>query len=249
MKLLVALPSKNRPDVLRSNALSWVDDLGFDYKIFIEPQDVEKYRLPKENIVILPENNRGYGFAKVCIKKYAQENGYDYIFKVDDDIKSWTDFRKVLNPVETALQIKKVVALIEKKFERYESLAGVSFPYSFQMFEHFSFKKAKGVRTAYIFRTEEFYADERVSNFDDFAMSISAIVHNKFILTCGLTGMVMGVKVGGGKGGQQDFDRLEQSKKEVGVLREIYPPLQFRRVEKRWGIEPDLKSIKIGGYL
>ena len=56
----------------------------------------------------------------------------------------------------------------------------------------------------------------------------------------------MGVKVVGGTGGHQSFDRKEQALSEVEELRKIYPPLAFRAVDKSWGIEPDLSSVKIG---
>ena len=248
MKTLLAIPSKNRADTLRKNALSWIDAVGYDWRIFLEPQDVEEYNLPMENVCVLSENNKGYGFAKTEIKKFALENNYDSIFKLDDDIKSWTDFRKMLAPKDAGIHLRSVIEKIEFLLQENPRLAGVSFPYSFQMFDRYDFKKTKRVQTAYLFRTNDFYADERVSNFDDFAMSIRAIVNNKMILMCGLTGIGLGVKVGGGTGGQQDFDRMEQSRGEAEVLRELFPLLNFRSVEKRWGIEPDLRSIKMGYY-
>ena len=54
-----------------------------------------------------------------------------------------------------------------------------------------------------------------------------------------------GVAVGEGTGGLQDFDRSQLAEIEAEQLRKMYPPLTFRKVDKPWKIEPDVKSIKL----
>lgn len=255
MKTLVAIPSKNRIDILKANALKWLEHIEADWKVFVEPQDYRNY-VPflashseaPTHIVALMENNRGLGYSKQSIKDYAKAHGYDLIFKVDDDISGWTDFRKVLKGKEGAAQFNKNLKEIVEAFEKHPQLAVVSFPYSFQMFEEFQFKKTKRVQTAYITRVEDFHADPAISVFEDFSVGLNAIVQGKLVLYYG-SGISMGVKVGGGEGGHQSFDRQERAMKEIEELRKIYPPLGFRKVDKIWGYEPDLKSVKIGLYL
>ena len=46
-------------------------------------------------------------------------------------------------------------------------------------------------------------------------------------------------------GGMFDFDRSKLVTQEAELLRKIYPPLIFRKVDKPWKIEPDMKSIKL----
>ncbi len=251
MKILVAIPSKNRVDILKENTLSWVKYIDVDWMVFVEPQDLMNYRLTvgTKNCIPLDENNKGLGYSKTIIKNYAEKYDYDLVFKLDDDVKGWTEFRKILKGKEAAERFNKNLEDIVEIFEQQPQVAVVSFPYSFQMFEQFLFKKNKRVQTCYITRIEDFHTDPRISVFEDFSVGLKAIVSQKLVLWYGMSGIAMGVKVGGGTGGHQDFDRKERALKEIEVLREIYPPLAFREVNKIWCYEPDLKSLKIGLYL
>lgn len=252
MKVLIAIPSKKRAEVLKKNALVWLIHIeSVDWKVFIEKEDFLDYAriLPADKLVILEETNQGLGYAKTIIKNYALNNGYDFIFKVDDDIKGWTDFRKTLEPKESAEKCEGFVKIITQYMKETPAIGAVSFPYSFQMFSQFDYKKTKRVQTAYITNVEDFYADPKVSVFEDFAVGLSVMVKGKMVLYYGESGISMGVKVGGGEGGHQSFDRQERAMKEIEELRKIYPPLAFRKVNKIWCYEPDLKSVKIGFYL
>jgi hypothetical protein len=254
MKLLLAIPSKKRAEIFEKNTWQWLQHItAFDWKIFLEIEDIPNYNgiIANDRIVSLPEANLGLGFSKEIIKKYAQGNGYDAIFKIDDDIEGWTDFRKRQTPEESARFFEKITTELLGLFEKEKEVAGFGFPYSFQMFEKFPLKQTKRVQTAYLFRTAFFHADRRVDIFEDFAASLYAIVKNKLVFTCGLMGIDMGVPVGGGTGGHQSFKRNEErAKRCCDAMREIYPPLKLRVTpDKSWGIEPDFRSVKIGYYL
>ncbi len=250
MKTLIAIPSKGRAAIFAKNALPWLLESQLDWKVFLEKQDVELYNLPSQKVAVLPESNLGLGYSKEIIKQYAVENGYDAIFKVDDDVKAWTDFRKVLKPKESAAFFQKMLSEMEKMLEEKELLAGFGFPYSFQMFEKFSYKKTKRVQTAFLFRTKDFHADRSVDVFEDFAASLWPIVNGKLVLTCGKMGISMGVPVGGGTGGHQSFKRNEERAMNCcDAMRKIYPALKLKRVSHDWGIEPDIRSIRIGLYI
>jgi hypothetical protein len=84
MNCLVAIPSKSRPENIKSFVLPFVKRLNLDYKIFVEPQEINSYNF--ENVVSHEENNIGLGGALVSIKKYAEKNNYDVILKLDDDV-------------------------------------------------------------------------------------------------------------------------------------------------------------------
>ena len=247
MKLLIAIPSKNRVDVLEKNAMQWVPLTGIDWMVFVEPQDADKYahfNLSNHGFV-LPENNKGLGYAKSQIKKYAIENGYTHIFKIDDDVQGFTKYRQRLFKEVTAEWVKEFITDIKSVFERYSKVKAVAFPYAFEMYELKKWETAKRIQTAYICRIEDFHADEKISVFEDFASGLKIITAGGAILKYCMAGIEMGVKVGGGTGGHQSFDRFEQAKKEAEELRKIYPPLNFRRVNKPWKIEPDMSSVTL----
>lgn len=42
------------------------------------------------------------------------------------------------------------------------------------------------------------------------------------------------------------FDRLEQAKVEADKLRTLYPALDFKTVDKRWGMEPIMQGEWFG---
>lgn len=246
MKILIAVPSKNRMETLEKFTYQWLKLLSFDWKIFVEPQDFEKYANVATNLISIEKDNQGFSYVKSFIKNYAEKNGYDLVFKVDDDIKCFTDFRKNTTPEKTAELLTEFIN--EKVMKGFENplLGAISFPYSFEMFEKKEWTKSKRIQTCYICRTE--YVQQPIlgiSVFEDFAVGIKILTDGKIILKYGLLGQNMGVKVGGGTGGHQDFDRNEQALKEVDLLRKIYPPLKFKKVSKAWSVEPDLRSVKL----
>lgn len=268
MKVLLAIPSKKRANVLLENALSWApwaSDLPYqtkdsnvqiEYRVFVEKEDFadyEKAGVLREKMVVLPESNRGLGYAKGIIWEYAGKNEYDYIFKVDDDIKGWTNFRTRLRGKEAGGFFSGMTRqIVNDVFVRQPLVAAVSFPYSFQMFEAYDYKKTKRVQTAYITRRPFFHHDDRISVHEDFAVGLNAIVENRLVLCCGLMGIELGVKVGGDKtdetGGHQALDRVRGAQQAEKAMLEMYPALKFREVDKRWKREPDLRSIKTGLY-
>lgn len=245
MKILLAIPSKNRTDVLKENALRWLPTCGYDWQVFVEPQDLIAYQtiVPESNLVAIGGNDQGLGFAKRAIKQYASLHGYTHIFKIDDDVKGFTKFRQRLSDEEHSAWFKEFVAEAIKAIESYPVVKAVSFPYSFEMYEKKKWEITKRIQTAYIVETESLYINDDISVFEDFATGLKIIVDGNAIIRYCMAGILMGVKVGGGSGGHQSFDRFERAKLEVEPLRKLYPPLIFRKVDKPWKIEPDLTSV------
>ncbi len=248
MKVLIAIPSKARIETLEENAYSWVKYLvGVDWKIFVEPQEEDEYRhvFGYENVVAIGADNLGLGYSKMCIKAYAINNHYDLVFKLDDDIRGFTDFRKKMKPEGTAHYMSLLLKQLAVCFEKNEELGAIAFPYSFEMYEKKVWEPTKRLQTAFMMRTELMHAEKHISVFEDFAAGLWILTRGKKIMKYCLTGIDMGVKVGGGSGGHQVFDRHAQALKEVVQLRNIYPPLTFRPVDKPWKIEPDLRSVNL----
>lgn len=244
MKLLIAVPSKNRVEILKQNALKWLPTCGYDWAVFVEPQDFEAYKdiVPK-NILTLAENSRGLGYAKAFIKQYAKANGYTHIFKVDDDVRGFTKWRQNLSDEAHSLWFREFMQEITNSLQLHPVVKAVCFPYRFEMYEKRKWHLAKRIQTAYIVETESLYVDPAISVFEDFATGLKIVVDGNAIMRYGLAGIKMGVKVGGGTGGHQSFDRYEQAMKEIEPLRKLYPALSFRKVDKPWKIEPDMTSV------
>jgi len=248
MKVLIAIPSKARVETLEKNAYQWIKHIsGIDWKIFVEPQDFVEYShvFGFENVKDIQADNRGLGYAKDFITSYAKSAGYDLIFKIDDDIRGFTDFRKKLKPEGTGRYLSALIPQLAKCFNIQPELGAIAFPYAFEMYDRKLWEATKRIQTAYLIRTDLMYSNRAVSVFEDFVAGLHVLTQGKKILKYCLTGIDMGVKVGGGSGGHQMFDRHAQALKEVEELRKVYPPLCFRAVDKPWKIEPDLRSVEL----
>ena len=246
MKLLIAVPSKGRPEQIQKYTLSWLKFSKYPYKIFVEPQELSLYG---ENTISIEQSDQGLGYAKEFIHKYAVENGYDVIFKVDDDVMGWCGASRggSKRGVEGAVLFDETIDDCLEEFEKHESIKAIGFPYRFQMFET---SKWTGVnqrlQSCYIVRTDSLYPDRRISVFEDFHTFISIRVNGGNTLRYGWAGQDI-QDVGSNNGGHQLFDRRERALQEAKLLRQVLPSLQFRKVDRAWGFEPDMRNKVLTG--
>lgn len=93
MKLLIAVPSKARPDLFKERTYAMLTEYAeHDWLVFVEPQDYDAYvtaGIDRKHIYELEANNKGLGYAKDTIQRFALEHEYDYVFKMDDDVKGF----------------------------------------------------------------------------------------------------------------------------------------------------------------
>ena len=246
MKLLIAVPSKGRAVQFAQFTGSWLHKVdGIERAVFVERDEVESYwahsLIP---VVGIEQHNLGLGMTNRYIKEFAKAHKFDLIFKIDDDLMGWVGktrkFSDTLNPFVFQMLLDDCV----KIFDQYPQVGGISFPYSFQMFE---LKKWVGVnqrfQTCYLVRTDSMLDDPRISAFEDFGNFLNIVLKKQqVVLRYGYAGMHC-LPVGEGLGGHQSFDRKARFEQEAAALREIHPGLQFKRVEgKGWTYEPDLRD-------
>ena len=207
MKVLIAIPSKGRPINIEKITMPFVERFNIDYKIFVEPQELHKYKF--ENVVPHEKDNIGLGGALVSIKNYAIKNRYDVILKVDDDVSAIGSVEKDMEKIYSALSIPKVSA--------------ICFPYSFEFYsktERMFSRENKRIQTAYFIKTERFRPNKEVSTFEDFYQFMQIINNNEKTLFCSKH-LIKCKKVGTGEGGLQLFDRSEMAKKEIAIFTQI----------------------------
>ena len=250
MKVLVAVPSKGRANELQKDTLSWLKKTSQDYKVFVEPQDYGAYREGMEgsDLIQLNDNNKGLGYAKKAIYEYAKANGYEAVFKVDDDVIGWYGRDRKSARENSYKVFEEAINAGTQTFEKYADVVAISYPYSFQMFEA---KKWTGVnqrtQTCYLVRTDFIYPDPRISTLEDFATFIYIRVNNKITLRYGFAGIECR-DIGSNSGGHQSFNRDTQVRQEIEYLRDLYPALKIKKVEgKAWQYEPDLNDKFFGG--
>jgi hypothetical protein len=231
MKCLVCIPSKARPKNIKKFVEPFMKRLGIDYKIFVEPQDKVMY--PFENVVSLDANNQGLGYATSFAKNYAEANGYELYFRIDDDVKGIGQLENDIERVLKAFEIPNVGAVV--------------FPYSFEWYAQtkklFS-RKNKRTQTCYIIRTKLFRPDSRVSTFDDFYQYLLLRQDNYDTLYCSKH-LIDCAPVGGGEGGLQVFDRSKMALKEINIFKSIDPTIKvISKPDKPWKFEPKFSDKK-----
>lgn len=118
MKTLIAIPSKNRANIFRTHTYKLVK--GYDFKLFVEPQEEEAYSEWKDSLVVLPESNRGLLYAKKYIKEYAEERSYKHVLKLDDDGSNF--------------DVGKAIEVSECILHNYPSVGAVGFRNSTQQY-------------------------------------------------------------------------------------------------------------------
>jgi hypothetical protein len=231
MNCLVAIPSKSRPENIKSFVLPFVKRLKLDYKIFVEPQEINSYNF--ENVVSHEENNIGLGGALVSIKKYAEKNNYDVILKLDDDVKAIGEIEKDLDKIEKAMSLSQISA--------------ICFPYAFEFYaksDKMFTRENKRLQTAYFIKTKKFRPSKDVSTFEDFYQFLQIVNNNEKTLYCSKH-LINCQIVGKGKGGLQLFDRSEMAKKEIAIFRKIDSTITvITKPDKSWKYEPKFNDKK-----
>lgn len=232
MRTLVAIPSKNRPYNIEKYVLPFMKRLGLDFAIFVEPQDYQNYKnFP--NVVQMSENDKGLGYALMFAKNYAKKNGYDVIFKIDDDVHSVGEIENDLDKIAKAMSIPQVAA--------------ISFPYDFEFYAKTSkmfTRENKRIQTAYFIKTDKYRPRADVSTFEDFFQFMQIILNGEKTLFCSKH-LIKCAPVGGGKGGLQMFDRSELALKEIQIFKSIDPTIDviFKK-DKPWKYEPKFTHPK-----
>lgn len=231
MKILVAIPSKKRPENIIKYVLPFVNRLGIDYKIFIEPQDANLYNYA--NIELHNENDIGLGGALLSIKKFAIKNKYDAIFKIDDDVKGIGEVEKDMEKLTKALSIPNVAA--------------ICFPYKFEFYaktEKLFTRVNKRIQTAYLIKVNSFRPSKDINTFEDFYQFLQIRLNGEDTLYCSKH-LIDCAPVGSGKGGLQDFDRELMAKKEIALFRAIDSTISLiHKPDKAWKYEPKFNDKK-----
>jgi len=119
----IYIPSKDRADQAFTAEMLFRD--GVDFKVVVEPQEVEKYSmLGKQRLLVLPENDRGLVYARNWIKDHATAAGHERHWQFDDDIPQ---MERVYRGYRIQCSSNAAIVVAEDFAERYENIALLSF--------------------------------------------------------------------------------------------------------------------------
>jgi hypothetical protein len=79
--------SKGRSDI--EGVADLFIEAGVPFRIVVEPQDEKPYgaRFGKDRLVVMPKNNGGVTYVRNYAKDHATEEGFDFHWQFDDNIK------------------------------------------------------------------------------------------------------------------------------------------------------------------
>lgn len=244
MKLLVAVPSYKRPYDIEKETGFWLKQLkDFEYRVFVEPQDYIYYRqtFPKKNIV-KTENNCGLSGQCLHMKKYAQENGFDLIFKTDDDMYFT---RKSASKKNAGQVIETSLHEIKEAFENFNELGGVNIakPTTYLYNKKGNWiAKQTGFYGSYVIRTEIYDMKKEYEVFNDLLASLFCVNAGLDFLT--YAGCYEVSKIITNKGGLQSTNRAEISNKTFHAIKKDFPHV------KEWeNTRRDFVDLDISYYL
>lgn len=251
MRTLLAVPTKGRIDTIGKDTLAWLPaaakKMERDWILAVEPQEAKLYEkfYPqwKENLLILPENNKGLTYSLIKIKEYAIAHSYEAVFKIDDDMRGW--YGRERKSGNTLKAFTRGLGACEEMLLRASTgIMAVSFPYSNHMFEVEKEWSERGrLQTCYLIRPEWWYLNPKMKDNDDFSAFISLRFQGFEVFRYNWLGMVC-KPVAKNPGGLQMFNRRDTMIESNAILRQEFPDLKFRKVEgKPWDEEPDMRSV------
>lgn len=238
--MIIAMPSKNRVDGMTALKI-------FKYPvIFVEPQDLEKYKEKHSDkkIVCIDKNDMGFGFVLRKIVDYTIEQGEKYFLFVDDDIfglkrKDKKDF-----------DIDDFTKEGEEIMDRYElAQLGVSFG-GHNWYHKSKFKRNTAVWGMGFMNAEKIKAvgnyNEKLMLFNDYEITARLIINKQRVLSW--YDYMFLHKMGAAEGGANTFYKKQDFTK--GQIKLLYMPYQkymkimYHKKHKLWEFRFNWKKLE-----
>lgn len=249
MKTLLAIPSKGRPYDIQKTILKWIKDITTDYAVFVEPDEYRHYKLfiDKDHLVKLQLNGQGIGYSMSQVGKYAEENGYDLVCRVDDDCggfvsKYFSDGKSGFSAMIIDAAIKDItpdfndlklaaVRFLDPKLHLYESI-GKGRKYIYRNCELFH---------GWIIRAKLLsYLNENIKHNDDTTLYLYSLRDGYYTLLYGRIGVQF--KDGTNAGGFQMLDRTTLTYSTLEYLKKDFPLLSLKPIDRWYKIDLDISK-------
>lgn len=248
--ILIAIPSKGRAYDLGRGIFRWIRDIGWQWKVFVEPQDEIYYKqvLDPVNLEKMSKNDMGMGYVMGFIAKFCLLNNYKYVFKIDDDTTGFISkdignmkvghsneilnkfFTEVLPDLEKDPRLG-AVRITNGRIHLFEKL-GKNRKYT---------HKNCPLWHGWIIRPEILVnLNEKIKINEDIASYLYCLKGGYYTLGYGQAGI--NFKTETNPGGLQMFDRNELAKQTVKYLKRDFPDLALKRKGHR--LELDFKPYQ-----
>jgi len=246
MKVLVAIPSYNRPYDIEKRCGFWLKKLeGIEWKIFVREEQILYYSqsIPRHNIVGI--NVSTYRETINAIGSFARENGYDLVHRIDDDMS----FKKLgmSKRADCNIVYQKTYNDVVQKFIDDENVYGISVSkpmFHIRMRDTMYARDNKALYGNQWLRSEIMILPEGIELFDDIYMTLEILRLGKKTLTyCGSYEDSVMYK---NSGGLQSINRNEASIETIKTMQKYFPQVKqgiYKGDENL--VDIDLKALKI----
>lgn len=215
-------------------------------RVFVEPQQFHDYQkvIPTEHLCALPENDKGLTYAMNQIGDYAARNGFEYVFKIDDDVYGFTGrYGARSNEQRAREKLQLALTEIEHALDTNPLLGAVGFPYHNELYEEKIWGNVNSrLQTCYVIRTRFVPLPPDAFEWSDFAHTLR--VRGAGFATIRYGAAMNCCPVGGTSGGAQDFNRKRLAEASREAFMRLWPGLQWKTTTHAWGIEPDFRRTK-----
>ncbi|MFV0141019.1 hypothetical protein [Empedobacter falsenii] len=239
-KTLIYIPSKGRADLFfQRGTFRWLKEITdkVDYIVTLEENDIPEYLNQFPNLIILrlTESDKGISYAHSKVLEYAKDKGYKYIFKHDDDIRSWGSIDRKKTYKNAHIEFLRILKHCESLFEQYSQLDGISFNYSNEQRSTKVIERVNArFQTNYMVKVESWHVNVDVMS-EDFYATAMLFKNGGKIIRYGLTSFDStdpSRNMGQNKGGLQLFDRKELALKDLEIFKQkgIYKGHRIKEV-------------------
>jgi hypothetical protein len=246
MKILVAIPSYNRPYEIENKCGYWLKQLkNIEWKVFVREDQFLYYEqvIPEENLVSIDVNS--YRETINAIGEYARDHNYDLVHRIDDDMS----FKKMgLSKKVNASEVyKQIYHDVPAQFEQNTNLYGVSVSKPMTHIrerEKVWIKRNKCLYGNQWLRPSIMYLPEGIELFDDVFMTLKILQEGKETLT--YAGAYEDSVVHKNAGGLQSIDRNKISRETIKEFQKYFPEVKEGNYKgKSEIVDIDLKALNI----
>ena len=228
MSVMIGVPSKGRAELFHKKTYKILKECAVPWRVFVEPQDYESYLrlIPESRIVELKKNDKGLGYSLRKIRRTAIKAGYDFVWKMDDDVNHWYENSRVSPKEDQGTMLEEASDLLDAAEECLgEHLGGISFGGKFfhqdwRPFTHIG----KMFETTYIVRAQDWFLPRTLRGYHEEFVA-SAKLHTLGLITLRCGKFCWNADLSTAEGGLQSFDRKKEQEKYFGVLQRQFPEL------------------------
>jgi hypothetical protein len=247
MKILLAIPSYNRPYEIEKRAGFWLKKLPkeIEWKVFVRKEQLIYYSqsIPRENLVGIEVNS--FRETINAIGQYAVSNQYDYVHKVDDDMS----FKQLGNAKKenTHEVYQSCFEVIKSKLMSSVDIGAVSIskPMShIRQRDKIWIRENKSIYGNYFIKSELMFMPEGIELFDDVFFTLKILELR--MSTLSYSGAYEDSVMLKNAGGLQSYNRNKLSRDTIKIMQSYFPQVQEGIYKGNENIvDIDLKALGI----